>query len=312
LLPPLCTGTAAELWCLIHFVMWTDNLPQHTTEIDLLYPKKFHSKVIEEVLLQDDKRNGITNTTRAIFNKICRMPVAEPFDRRYARFFDSDSEAKKQAANYLVPKMALYGQYPIKSKHLAYMWMTLTEIEIDAISLTYLQIIYTQYICAHEFIMPEPSGTPMEIWFMTKVIIENIYLISDNYDRASGYGVSRDVLGAIFTPNDGVPVKDDSSTTRMSWLTDALKTVRSKMCVANYVQFQKNYVDFVQTFLFSVHTNKNRSLENIGSIPLDLTSMIAKRYVDMHYTSFSDHIQPFHYWQSSDECWHVSRSTILV
>jgi hypothetical protein len=310
LLPPLCMGTAAELWLLIHFVMWSNNLTQHTTEINLLYPKKFHGEVLEEVLLQEDKRNGITKTTRAIFKKICRMAVAEPFDRSYAGFFDSDSEAKKQAANYLVPKMALYGQYPLKTKH---MWMTLTEIEIDAISLTYLQIIYTQYICAHEFIMPEPSGTAMEIWFMTEVMFEGIYLISDNYEYTMGYGVSRDVLGAIFTPNDGVPVIDDSSTTRMSWLNDyVLKTVRRKMRVANYVQFQKKKVEFVETFLFSVHTNKSRSLKNIGSIPVDLTSSIAKIYADMYITLFSDHIQPFHYWQSSDKCWHVSRSTLLV
>ena len=318
LLPPLCIGTAAELWWLIHFVMWSNNLTQHTTEINLLYPEKFHGEVLEEVLLQEDKRNGITETTRAIFKKICRMPIAEPFDRSYAVFSFANSEAKKQAANYLVPKMALYGQYPLKTKHLDYMWMTLTEIEMDAISLTYLQFIYTQYICAHEFIMPEPSGTAMEIWFMTEVMFEGIYLISDNHGHAIGHGVSRDVLGAIFTPNDGVPVIDDSSTTRMSWLTDALKTVRRKMRVANYVKFQKEYVDFVKTFLISVHTNKSRDLKNIGSIPLDQTSRIARIYADMLYTSMSlcDHIPkqsgPFHYWQSSDKCWHVSRSTLLV
>jgi hypothetical protein len=106
-------------------------------------------------------------------------------------------QEKIDVAQYMVPRMLQYGQYPIDGKNIRY--ACLTEKEQDFFSLLYLQIIWTQDILqVGDRFMPMPVGTGMELWFMLQISLGNLHLRAPG--RIVDFRVSEMLLATIFDP----------------------------------------------------------------------------------------------------------------
>jgi len=197
-MPPRCIGTLMELWGVIQFFLKRakKDPSDYYFDDDELDARWYHELQRARIPFAKPTVTAVDG----ILKKICRIQVnieRIDFKARNISVYHSRKQEKIDVAQYMVPRMLKYGQYPVDGKNIRY--ACLTEKEQDFFSLLYLEIIWTQDLLqVGDRFMPMPVGTGMELWIMLQISLGNLRL------RAPGvtvdFSVSETLLATIFGP----------------------------------------------------------------------------------------------------------------
>jgi hypothetical protein len=168
-MPKPCIGTAMELWGLIQstFPYETDSEGRMRFRLERFAQNyKLNDVVLKEILMQTTEREEILTILNGIFQKICRTPNFI-FDDEIGNFTFYENENLMKMAQYLIPYTLEYGQFPIDN--ISQTYFELDNYEKYGISLMYIQLLWSFFFKHSRFVMPLPTGTAMEIFFMARI-----------------------------------------------------------------------------------------------------------------------------------------------
>jgi hypothetical protein len=294
-MPRPCIGTAAELWGLLHtFLVNNDsddkaNLETVKREQHITISEEVCAEIVQPKCMRD---NYLTPILRSIFQKICRRrgPDEVFFDDEYRASRYSHDEEKMKMGQYMVPHMIKYGQFPHNNKVCAY--FKLDDISMDMVSLSYLQIVWSLFVIHAEFVMPLPTGTGMEIYFILTIVTMDKQLLStplcrgDSRTDASACALDQ-IYDRMYSSPDYFYFRND----RLYWTSSFLKgRIWSALSVAKYLKSKQDLEMIDQ-------------LTNKRNLFIDVVEHIKDCYSDRF-----EQWRPFQYWRDTRTgLWHVSK-----
>jgi len=286
-MPMPCIGTAMELWGLIQSTFSDERNADSIIHLRLNKIIRYYTvnpEVFHEILSQALRTKEIHTILRGIFQKICREPKFI-FNNYMGNFYNKTNERLMNLAQYLVPYTLEYGQFPhgnVSQKR----YFELDDYEKYAISILYIQLLWSGFLKHSKFVMPLPTGTGMEIFFMVRISILQDGLEGPFHHEKTSSSLSQICDGRFLEKVN--PTRAPFQT----WSKKFYQTIFSKMNVCAY----RDYLRKQKRDISLIHELSNR-------LPMDMVEYVEQMYKE---NVFQD--SPFQFLRDRETgLWFLSR-----
>ena len=301
-MPGGCVGSAAEIWGIMQYVAHIDQKSRNRWIRDILHYDAHHTVCVELSMFEFWNADNIPPTIYSIMRKICGDG---PNDYRH-RMFDiaggldglnwADDADHQECLHELMRATAMYGEFPTDAGDSflarANYSSQFSEDEREVIQILYQKIIWCQVIRQTDFVMPRPSGTPMEIWFMVKLVASGFNVIS-RFGFLGDLHASDDFLGQLhrrriafeddgylaIDGGGGLPTHYEDRTLR--WASDHYSSILHKISESRYINIlDENEQQKLHAFRMMGGSKRHRdspSTTTTTTLPSDMVGMIAQK-----------------------------------
>jgi hypothetical protein len=288
-------GSAAEIWGIMQLVAHIDRATRNRWTRDILHYDARHVVCVELTMLDPWMVDDIPPTIYSILRKICGDG---PNGYRH-RMFDiagsldglnwADDADHQECLHELMRATEMYGEFPTRANYSS----QFSEDEREVIQILHQKIIWCQVIRQTDFVMPRPSGTPMEIWFMLNLVASGHNVIS-RFGFLADLHASDDFLGQLhrrriafgdadvfFGGAGGLLLPTHYEDVTLRWASDHYSSILYKISELGH----ENDMQKLHAFRMMGGSKRHRESPTTTTptttttLPSDLVGMIAQRVV---------------------------------
>jgi len=284
-MPKPCIGTAMELWGLLQSIFpdeYTLDEKMHDRLNKISKNHPLDNFVCQEILRQNTNDRDLSLTLNTIFEKICRKPNFI-FPDEMGEFIFYENEKQMNMAQYMVECTLEYGQFP--HDNVLQTYFELDDYEKYGISLLYLQLLWTCFVKHCKFVMPIPTGTAMEIFFMARISV-----FKSGLEGAFHHNIAAHALYQIYDRRFAEHINDLQGVFYFDrWFTKIFETVYPKISMRAY----KNFLLKQKRDIHLIYGLENR-------LPMEMMKHVEQMYKESFIKGSHNRRRPFQFLRDGE------------